>query len=108
MRDTETGTISAEEMSSMITCSIDVECQPLPRGVGHMRLDSRMTDALVVLGEGFQSTLGSQALMRDPSSFRVWLIGTELTEKATTGMRLPAAVYVFRGQSVSVEPSEPQ
>ena len=105
MRDAETGTISTEEMSSMITGSIDVECQPLPRGVGHMR---RMTDTLIVLGGEFQSTPGTQALMRDPSSFRVWLTGTELTEKATTGMRLPAAEYVFRGQSVSVEPSEPQ
>ena len=73
-----------------------------------MRLDSRMTDTLIVLGGEFQSTPGTQALMRDPSSFRVWLTGTELTEKATTEMRLPAAEYVFRGQSVSVEPSGPQ
>ena len=52
----ETGVISTEGMSSMITDSIvmiDVECQPLPRGVGHMRLDSRMIDALTVVGEGF-------------------------------------------------------
>ena len=91
MRDAGTGTISTEEMSSMITGLIDVECQPLPRGVGHMRLDSRMTDTLTVLGGEVQSTPGTQALMRDPSSFRVWLTGTKLTEKATTGMRLPAA-----------------
>ena len=106
-----TGMISTEGMSSMITdpiVMIDVECQPLPRGVGHMRLDSRMTDTLIVLGREFQSTPGTQALMRDPSSFRVWLTGTELTEKATTEMRLATAEYVFRGQSVSVEPSEPQ
>ena len=108
MRDAETGTISTEEMSSMITGSIDVECQPLPRGVGHMRLDSRMTDTLIVLGGEFQSTPGTQALIGDPSSFRVWLTGTELTEKATTEMRLPVAEYVFRGQSVSVEPSGPR
>ena len=103
--------ISTEGMSSMITDSIvmiDVECQPLPRGVGHMRLDNRMTDTLIVLGGEFQSTPGTQALMRDPSSFKVWLTGTELIEKATTEMRLPAAEYMLQGQSVSVEPSGPQ
>ena len=103
--------ISTEGMSSMITDSIvmiDIECQPLPRGVGHMRLDSRMTDTLTVLGGGFQSTPGNQALMRDQSSFKVWSTGTEVTEKATTEMPLPAAEYMFQGQSVSVEPSEPQ
>ena len=95
----------------MITDSIvmiDIECQPLPRGVGRMRLDGKMTDALKVLGRGFQSTLGTQALTRDTSSFKVWLTGTELIEKATTEMRLPAAEYMLQGQSVSVEPSEPQ
>ena len=62
----ETGVISTEGMSSMITDStvtIDVECQPLPRGVGHMRLDSRMTDTLIVLGGEFQLTPWTQALM---------------------------------------------
>ena len=105
-----TGMISIEGMSNMITdpiVMIDVECQPLPRGVGHMRLDIEMTGALIVLGRGFQSTPETQALMRDPSSFKVWLTGTELIEKATTEMRLLAAGYMFRGQSVSVEPSEP-
>ena len=47
-------------------------------------------------------------MMRDPSSFKVWLIGTELIEKVTTEMRLPAAEYALQGQSVSVKPSEPQ
>ena len=106
-----TGMISTEGMSSMITdpiVMIDVECQPLPRGVGHMRLDIKMTGALIALGRGFPSTPGTQALMRDPSSFKVWLSGTELTEKATTEMRLPAAEHVLQGQSVSVEPSQPQ
>ena len=106
-----TGMISTEGMSSMITdpiVMIGVECQPLPRGVGHMRLDIEMTGALIVLGRGFQSTPGTQALMRDPSSFKVWLTGTELIEKVTTEMRLPAAEYVLQGQSVSDEPSEPQ
>ena len=104
----ETGVISTEGMSSMITDSImtiDVECPPLPRGVDRMCLDSRMTDALIVLGGEFQSTPGNQALMQDPFSFKVWLTGTELTEKAMTEMRLPAAEYMFRGQSALVEPS---
>ena len=63
---------------------IDLKCQPLPRGVGHMRLDIEMTGALIALGRGFPSTPGTQALMRDPSSFKVWLTGTELIERATT------------------------
>ena len=106
----ETGVISTEGMSSMITDSIvmiDVECQPLPRGVDHMCLDSRLTNALIVLGGEFQSTPGNQALMRDPFSFKVWSTGTELTEKVTTEMHLPAAEYMFRGQSALVEPSGP-
>ena len=97
-------------MSSMITESIvtvDVECPRLPRGAGRMRLDSRITCPLVVLGEGFQSTPGSQALMRDPFSFKVWSTGTELTEKVTTETHLPAAEHMFRGQSALVEPSGP-
>ena len=106
----ETGVISTEGMSSMITDSImmiDVECQPLPRGVDHRCLDSRMTDVLIAVGGEFQSTPGNQALMRDPFSFKVWSTGIELTEKATTKMRLPVAEYMFQGRSVSVEPSEP-
>ena len=105
-----TGVISTGIVSSMITDSIvtiDVECPPLPRGAGHMCLDSRMTGALIVLDEGFQSTPGNQALMRDPFSFKVWSIGTELTEKVMTEMHLPAAEYTFRGQSALVEPSRP-
>ena len=90
------------------TVMIDVECQPLPRGVGHMRLDIEMTGALIVLGRGFQSTPGTQALMRDLSWFKDWLTETELIGKATTEMRLPAAEYMLQGQSVPVEPSEPQ
>ena len=90
------------------TVMIDVECQPLPQGVGHMCLDDKMTDALIVLGRGFQSTPETQALMRDPSSFKVWLTGTKLIEKVTTEMRLPAAEYMLQGQSVSVGPSELQ
>ena len=72
-----------------------------------MCLDSRWTDSLIVLGGEFQSTPGNQALMRDPFSFKVWSIRTELTEKVTTEMHLPAADYMFRGQSALVEPSGP-
>ena len=60
-----TGMISTGGMSNMITESIvmiDVACQLLPRGVGRMRLDGKMRDALIVLGRGFQSTPGTQAL----------------------------------------------
>ena len=96
----ETGVTSMGTMSSMITESIvtvDVECPRLPRGAGRMRLDSRMTCALVVLGKGFQSTPEGQALMRDPFSSKVWSTGTGLTEKVTTEMHLPAAECMFRG-----------
>ena len=70
-----------------------------------MCLASRMKGALIVVGEGFQSTPEGQALTRDPSSSKVWSIGTGLTEKAMTEMRQPAAEYMFRGQSALVEPS---
>ena len=106
-----TGVISMGTVSNMITVSIvmiDVECQPLPRGVDHMCLDSRLTDALIVLGEEFQSTPGNQALMRDPSSFKVWSTGIELTERVMTEMYPPAAECTSPDQSVSAEPSEPR
>ena len=107
----ETGVISTRTVSSIITDSIvmiDVECPPLPQGLDHTRLDSRMIDAITVLGEGFQSTPGNQALMRDPLSFKVWSTGTELTEKVMTEMYPPAAEYTSQDQSVSAEPSGPQ
>ena len=106
-----TDTISTGTMSRMITesiATINVECPLLLQGVDLMCLDSRMTDTLIVLGGEFQSTPGTQALMRDPSSFKVWLTGTELIEKATTEMRLLVAEYMLQGQSVSVEPSGAQ
>ena len=85
----ETDTINTGTVSSMITDSIamiDVECPPLPQGVDRTHLDNRMIDASTVLGEGFHSTPGNQALMRDPLSFKVWSIGTELTERVMTEM----------------------
>ena len=74
VKGVETGTINTRTMSSMITESIamiDIECPPLPLGVDPTYLDSGMIDASTVAGEGFQSTPGNQALMRDPSSFKV-------------------------------------
>ena len=111
MRDVETGAIRTGTVSSMITDSvgmIDVEYPPLPQGVDRTCLDSKMTDVLTVLGEGFQSTPGSQALMRDPFSFRVWSTGTEPTEEVETEMYPPAAKYMSQDRSASVEPSEPR
>ena len=69
-----TDEISTETVSSMITDSttmIVVECPHLLRGVGHMCLGSMMTDALTVASEEYQSTQGSQALMRGLFSFKV-------------------------------------
>ena len=57
--------------SFLQTQSSRLIAQDLPRGVDRMCLDSRMTCALIVLGEGFQSTPGNQALMQDPFSFKV-------------------------------------
>ena len=98
-------------MISMMTDSIamiGVECPQLPQGVGHTLLDSKMTDAITVLGEGFQSTPENQALMRYPSSFKVWSIGTELTEKAMTEMCPPVAEFTSQDQSALAEPSGPR
>ena len=107
----ETGTISTGTVSSMITDSIamiDVECPPLLLGVDPMYLDGRMIDASTVAGEEFQSTPGNQALMRDPSSFKVWSTGTGLTERVTTEMYPLVAECMSQDQSVSAEPSGPQ
>ena len=103
--------ISIEAASSMITDSITtivVECPHLPQGVGRTCLDNMKTDALTVLGEVFQSTPGSQALMQNPFSFRVWSTGTEPTKKFETEMYPPAAEYTSQDRSASVEPSEPR
>ena len=104
-----TGEISTETASSMITDSITmivVECSRLPQGVGHTCLGSMMTDVLTVVGEGFQSTPGNRALMRDLFSFRVWSTETELTEKAMTGVRKLATERMSQVQSASAELSE--
>ena len=111
MRDVETDEICTETVSSLITDSttmIVAEFLRLPQGVGHMHLGNTMTGALTVVGEGFQSTPGSQALTRDPSSFKVWLTGIEHTEKAMTEITRLAAGGMFPVPSVSAEPSEQQ
>ena len=100
--------ISTRTMSSMITVStvtVDVECPRLPQGAGHTCLTGRMTDALIAVGKGFQSTLVNRALMRDLFSFRVWSTETELTEKAPTEIFQPAAECMSQAQSASAEPS---
>ena len=70
-----------------------------------MCLGSMMTDALIVVGEEFQSTLESRALMRDLFSFKVWLTGTEHTERVMTEITRLATEYMFQVQSASAEPS---
>ena len=104
----ETGEISTKTESSMITDSITmivVECPRLPQEVGHTFLGSMMTDVLTVVGEGFQSTPGNRALMRDLFSFRVWSTETKLTEKAPTEIFQPAAECMSQVQSALAEPS---
>ena len=99
--------ISTETESSMITESIvmiTVECPRLPRGAGRTRLGGMKTDVLTVLGEVFQSTPGSQALMRDLFSCRAWSTETELTEMAMTEARKPATGCMSLAQSASAEP----
>ena len=85
-----------------------VEGPLLLREVGLTPIDSKMTDASSVLGGELQSTLESQALMRDPSSFKVWSTGTEPTERVTTEMYPPAVECTSPDQSVSAEPSGPR
>ena len=70
-----------------------------------MCLGSTMIDALTVVGEEFQSTPGSRALMRDQFSFKVWLTGTEHTERVMTEITRLAAECMFQVQSSSAEPS---
>ena len=103
--------INTRIVSSMTTKSIamiEVECPPLPQGVDRTHLDNRMIDASTVVGKGFQSTPGNQALMRDPLSFKVWSKGTELTEKVMTERYPPAAEYMSQDQSASTKPSGPR
>ena len=85
-----------------------VECPLLLREVGLMPIGSKMTDASSVLGGELQSTPKRRALMRDPSSCKVWSTGTELIEVAMTEMCPLAAESMFQVQNALAEPSEPQ
>ena len=67
-----------------------------------------MTDALTAASEEYQSTQGSQALMQDLFSFKVWSTGTGHTERALTEIARLAAKFMFQVQSVSAEPSRLQ
>ena len=101
--------ISTETESSMIAESIvmiAVECPRLPRGAGRTRLGGMKTDVLTVLGEVFQSTPGSQALMRDLFSCRAWSTETELTGRAMMEVHKPATGCMSLVQSASAELSE--
>ena len=100
--------ISTETEISMIAESImmiAVECPRLPQGAGRTCLGSTKTDALTVLGEVFQSTPESQALMRDLFLFRAWSTEIELTEKVMTEIYQPAAECMSQVWSASTEPS---
>ena len=111
MRDVGTSKISIGTVSSMIidsTMMTVVEFPHLLRGVGHTCLGGKMTGAPTAANEEFQSTPESQALMQDLSSFKVWWIGTGLTEKATIEIIRLEAGYTFQDSSVSAEPSEQQ
>ena len=104
----ETDEISTETVSSMITDSITmiiVECPCLPQGVDHTCLGSRMTYVLTVVGEGFQSTPGNLALMRDLFSFRAWSTETGPTKKVMIEIYQPIAECMSQVQSASAEPS---
>ena len=107
----ESCVISTETRSSMIVepiAMVAVECPRLLQGVGHMCLGHMKTDALTVSDDVFQSTPGSQALMRDLFSCRAWSTETELIEMAMTEARKPAIGCMSLAQSASVELSELQ
>ena len=82
---------------------VAVECPRLLQGVGHTCLGHMKTDALIGSAEVFQSTPGSQALMRDLFSCRAWSTETELTERAMTEIRKPAIGCMSLVQSASAE-----
>ena len=71
-------------MMTDLIVMIGVECPLLPREVDLTPIGSKMTGASSVLGGELWSTPENQALTRDPSSCKVWSIGTELIEVAMT------------------------
>ena len=107
----ESGVISTETRSSMIVepiAMVAVECPRLLQGVGHTCLGHMKTDTLTMSDEVFQSTPGSQALMRDLFSYQAWSTETELTKMAMTEARKPATGCMYLAQSASAELSELQ
>ena len=95
-------------MMTDLIVMIGVECPLLPREVGLTPIGSKMTGASLVFGGELRSTPENQALKRDPSSCKVWSIGTELIEVAMTEMCPQAAESTFQVQNALVETSEPQ
>ena len=87
---------------------IGVECPLRPREVGLTPIGSKMTGASSVLGGELRSTPENQTLTRDPSSCKVWSIGTELIEVAMTEMYPLAAESMSQVQNALAEPSERQ
>ena len=107
----ETGVTSMGTMSSMIVemiVMVAVECPCLLQGVGHTCRGHMKTDALTASKEVFQSTPGSQALMRDLFSYKAWSTETELTEMAMIEAHKPAIGCMSLAQSASAELSELQ
>ena len=111
MREVGTSKISTRTVSSMIidsTTMTVVECPRLLQGEGHTCLGGKMIGAPTAANEEFQSTPESHVLMQGLSLFKVWLIGTKLTEKATIEIIRLEAGCTFQDPSVSAEPSEQQ
>ena len=107
----ESGVISTETRSSMIVepiAMVAVECPHLLQGVGRTCRGHMKKGALTASEEVFQSTPGSQALMRDLFSYKAWSTETELTEMAMTEARKPATGCMSLAQSASAELSELQ
>ena len=107
----ESGVINTETRSSMIVepiAMVAVECPRLLQGVGHTCRGHMKTGALTAMEVVFQSTPGSQALMRDLFSYKAWSTETELTEMAMTEARKPAIGCMSLAQSASAELSELQ
>ena len=105
----ESGVISTETRSSMIIepiAMVAVECPHLLQRVGHTCRSHMKTGALTAMEEVFQSTPGSQALMRDLFSYQAWSTETELTKMAMIEARKPAIGCMSQVQSASAELSE--
>ena len=87
---------------------VTVECPRLLQGVGRTCRSHMKIGALTASEEVFQSTPGSQALMRDLFSYKAWSTETELTEMVMTEARKPAIECMSLAQSASAELSELQ